>query len=121
MKVMLLSSLSKVFSDEQPVASQVAGFSMLKNERSSFQIALFSEEQKEIEIKIEGFGDCLSIFKVREVPVGLACYEDSDDYFLRKQSGMNPDCLGPVCGAVKLNAGKWQSIWVELDPDGKLD
>ena len=121
MKIMLLSSLIKVFSDEQPVASEVTGFSVLKNERASFQIAVFSEDEKETEVKIEGFGDSFSIFKVREVPVGLACFDDVDDYFLRKDSGMYPDCLEPVCGTVKIDAGKWQSIWIELNPDGKLD
>ena len=39
MDFMILSSLEKVFSDEKPSAPEYKRFSMLKNERTSFQAA----------------------------------------------------------------------------------
>ena len=39
MELIILSSLEKVFSDEKPKAKAFEKFSMLKNEKASFQAA----------------------------------------------------------------------------------
>ena len=119
MEFILLSSLEKVFSDEKPSAESFGGFSMLKNERSSFQAAFCCEKDCALTAELSGtFAEYAKAYIVREVPVGNACFDDADDFYLRKTSGMYPDYLVPVEGEIKACGGKWHSIWVEVMPNG---
>lgn len=120
MELLILSSLEKVFSDEKPSAPEYKSFSMLKNERSSFQAAFCCENSGNIEVEISGtLAGNSKIYFVKDVPVGTACYEDADDFYLRRTSGDYPDCLVPVNGKIKAEKGKWYSIWIEVSPEGK--
>ncbi len=121
MELIILSSLEKVFSDEKPSAKAFDGFSMLKNERSSFQAAICPEKDMEISVSLDGELAAYSkIYFVKDVPVGTACNEDADDFFLRKTSGMYPDVLVPIEGELSVESGKWYSIWVEVVPEEKV-
>lgn len=116
---LILSSLTKVFSDEKPSDENFSSFSMLKNERSSFQLAVCSSEDTDLSIDITGWNsEKVSMFIVREIPSDLPAYDDSDDYFIKKTPGMYPDLLEPVSGNIALVGGKWYSIWFELDSSG---
>ena len=116
---LILSSLAKVFSDEKPSDENFSSFSMLKNERSSFQLAVCSSEDTDLSIDITGWNsENVSMFIVREIPSDLPAYDDSDDYFIKKTPGMYPDLLEPVSGNIALTGGKWYSIWFELDSSG---
>ena len=82
---LILSSFAKVFSDEKPSDENFSSFSMLKNERSSFQLAVCSSEDTELSIDITGWNrEKVSMFVVREIPSDLPAYDDSDDYFIKK-------------------------------------
>lgn len=120
MEILALSSLEKVFSDEKPSAAEFKGFSMLKNERSSFQVAFCSEKDIYVSFKLGGsLAEFAKAYTVRDVPVGTAAFEDdSDDFYIRKASGDYPDCLMPVNGDFKAEGGKWYSLWVEIMPEG---
>ena len=121
MEMMILSSLEKVFSDEKPTAKEFGGFSMLKNERSSFQAVFCCEENSKLNVALEGeLAQYASLYLVKDVPVGTACHDDADDFFLRKTSGMYPDVLVPVEGEITVEGGKWYSLWVELSPEEKF-
>lgn len=116
---LILSSLTKVFSDEKPSDENFSSFSMLKNERSSFQLAVCSSEDTDLSIDITGWNsEKVSMFIVREIPSDLPAYDDSDDYFIKKTPGMYPDLLEPVSGNIALVGGKWYSIWFELYSSG---
>ncbi len=121
MELMILSSLEKVFYDERPAAKPLGGFSMLKNERSSFQAAFCPEKDMKIAVSLEGeTAELSNLYLVKDVPVGNACDDDADDFFLRKTSGMYPDVLVPVEGEIFVEGGKWYSIWVEISPEEKF-
>ncbi|MBR2868594.1 MAG: DUF4091 domain-containing protein [Clostridia bacterium] len=120
MELMILSSLEKVFFDEKPSAKKFDGFSMLKNERASFQTAFCSEKDAKLEVRAEGeLSAYAKLYFVKDVPVGTACNPDADDFFLRKTSGMYPDVLVPVDGEISVEGGKWYSIWTEISPEEK--
>ncbi len=120
MELLILSSLEKVFADERPSAPEHKYFSMLKNERSSFQAAFFCENGGEFAVEISGkLAGKSKIYSVKDVPVGNACYDDADDFYLRRESGDYPDCLVPVNGKIKAEKGKWYSLWLEVSPDGE--
>lgn len=121
MEVLLLSSLEKVFADERPSAMQYGCFSMLSNERLSFQVAFCCEKSSAVTVAATGrLSEKAKIYFVKDIPVGTACSEGSDDFYLRKASGNYPDCLIPVDGEIKVDGGKWYSIWIEVSPDGEV-
>ncbi len=121
MEILVLSSLEKVFSDEKSNAPEFKSFSMLKNEKASFQIAFCSEKDTSVSFEFSGkLASKISAYIVKEVPVGLACYENSDDFYLRKASGDYPDCLVPVNGETKIKKDKWYSLWIEISPEGEV-
>ncbi len=119
-----LSSLAKVFSDEKPNSTPLERFSMLKNERASFQTALFSkdDEDKNISIKINSkLSYLINLYSVEAIPSALPAYPDHDDYILRDVPGLFPDLLRPYEGSFILKAKQWQSIWFEIDPAGEIE
>ncbi len=116
MKTLILSSLEKVFKNEEPSAEEIKEFSMLKNERASFQVALFSDIDVKLDISY-GFDGEVKIYTVEYVPVSLACYENADDYYVRKEAGDYPDYLVSADCSVTLKAGEWKSVWFELITD----
>ncbi len=121
MELIILSSLEKVFSDEKPSAEAFGGFSMLKNEKSSFQAAFCPESDGSVTVELCGeLAKYSKAYIVKDVPVGNACFEDADDLYLRKTSGMYPDYLVPADGETAVEAGKWYSVWVEVAPVGSF-
>ncbi len=121
MELLILNSLQKVFSDEKPTASDIKVISMLKNERMSFQTAFCPEKDGKITVSLGGvLSDVSNIYLVKDIPVGTATYDDVDDFYLRKASGMYPDYLLPVSGEISVEKDKWYSLWIEVSPEGKL-
>lgn len=121
MELIILSSLEKVFFDEKPEGKSISGFSMLKNERSSFQAAFCCEKNTVLTVSLNGvLAPFAKTYFVKDVPVGTACNKDADDFFLRKTSGMYPDVLEPVDGKISVEGGKWYSVWVEISPEEKI-
>ena len=121
MDLLILNSLQKVFSDEKPAASDIKVISMLKNERSSFQAAFCPGKDGKITASLGGdLSEVSEIFLVKDIPVGNACFDDADDFYLRKSSGMYPDYLLPVNGEIEVEKDKWYSLWIEISPEGKI-
>lgn len=119
MKIIALSSLEKVFHDEAPSAPEYKSFSMLKNERSSFQAAFCPEGGGKVTVTLGGdLAAATKAYIVREVPVGLPCFENADDLYLRKTPGDYPDVLESADGGFKAEGGNWYSVWVEVSPNG---
>ncbi len=120
MELLVLNSLKKVFSDEKPEASEVGVMSMLKNERTSFQIAFCPEKSGKISVSAGGtLAEKTKIYLVKDIPVGTACYDDSDEFFLRRESGLYPDYLLPISGEISVESGKWYSVWIEISPENE--
>ena len=121
MELLLLNSLEKVFSDEKPNASDIKTISMLKNERTSFQAAFCPEKDGKISVSLGGIlAEISNAYIVKDIPVGNACFEDADDFYLRKTSGIFPDYLLPANGEIAVEKGKWYSIWIEVSGNGKI-
>ena len=122
----LISSLEKVFLDEELYASVWDKGSMLDNEVYSFQIAYrihpeASPDSLSCNLKIGTDGELAAAFSIRQVisiNSDLPCREDHDEYLLRTEPGLYPDLLKPVSNS--LTAGKeWQSVWITVNQDRK--
>lgn len=121
LKVKPLSSLIKVFSDEEPKAKSFNRVSIFRNEKSSMQIALMSDVDCKLTVGINSaMGDMLKAYIVEELYSGLPLGKDQDDYTLRKDSGMFPELLRPFEGEISLKAGAWTSLWLSTEPKGEL-
>lgn len=119
MELFVLNSLEKVFSDEKPVISETKIISMLKNEKMSFQVAFCPETDGKITVSLCGvLSEISKIYLVKDIPVGNACFDDADDFYLRKTSGMYPDYLLPADGEISVEKGKWYSLWIEIKGNG---
>ena len=99
-KLLLVSSLEKVFPDEEPRAfdGRVEG---LLNESVSFQAAwktmdeLPARDYVRLHI-VSPIEKHLHVRRVRYVPVLFPTFPDADDNYLRKTPGLYPDALTEV-------------------------
>ena len=111
----LLSSLSKVFADEELTDPAVAKGSCLRGEVFSFQLAYRSPVSvKGIEIEIES-----SLQRYIDVRVvGLVPAEflgaHFDDDVLRTTPGLYPDPLYGLESGIDALPGQWRALWVRV-------
>ncbi|WP_246367172.1 DUF4091 domain-containing protein [Paraliobacillus salinarum] len=118
-----ISSLEKVFPDEELTCSSFNEASALLNETYSFQVAyrnkqsLFDQISIEIESELQ---DLITLRSVGLVPSELPCYADHDDNILRKTPGLYPDPLYPIeeNGLVGL-PNQWRSVWITVNLNEK--
>ncbi|MDE5549214.1 MAG: hypothetical protein K2J13_03075, partial [Clostridia bacterium] len=115
LKIKQLSSLVKVFSDEEPKAECFGKLSMLRNERASVQVAILSDVDCEVSVDIKSkIDNNIGLYLVEEIYASLPLGKEQDDYTLRREPGYFPDLLRPLDGNVRLVGGKWQSLWIEV-------
>jgi hypothetical protein len=121
-KLKILSSLAKVFADEEPMEYPETGRpSGFKNETISFQAAYMADElywNNFAVIDVESpIRDLIRVRKVELVPVGFATFIDADDNYLRRTPGMYPDLLSELDGGIiRLRGGQWRSVWIDIEP-----
>ncbi|MFD2331025.1 DUF4091 domain-containing protein [Cohnella sp. GCM10020058] len=120
-----LSSLSKVFADEELRDARVGRASALRNERFSYQVAYRSETLlKSLSAGIvSDLAPHISVRAVGLVPSELPCHADHDDDVLRTTPGLYPDPLYPPRAGIGFSAlpGQWRSLWVTVDIDESVD
>ena len=115
LKVRLLSSLAKVFADEELVESPWNKGSMLCNEVYSFQVAYYWPCVLKRNVQILIKSELSSFVTVREVgliPSEMPCYGDHDDNVLRTTPGLYPEILLPISNeGIRLLPEQWRTLW----------
>ena len=115
LKIIPLSSLIKVFSDEEPTAQPFTKLSCLSNERVQLQVAFCNDSDCEVNVKVDcKFKDCINVYYVEEIYSKNPVHALQDNYTLRKKSGYFPELLRPLEGCFNAKANKWNSIWLEV-------
>ena len=127
LKVKLLSSLDKVFLDEEPTCSYNGKISVFKNEPFSFQAAYSADDSVEDCINFNAYvkcadvtdESCVKVYKTEYVASEMPTYPKTDDYYLRKTPGLYPDPLVLMDKETELRAipKRWRSIWAEFTPN----
>ena len=121
LKIIPLSSLIKVFSDEEPTAQPFTKLSCLSNERVQLQVAFCNDSDCEVNVKVDcKFKDCINVYYVEEIYSKNPVHALQDNYTLRKKSGYFPELLRPLDGCFNAKANKWNSIWLEFVPNPTL-
>ena len=133
LKTKLTSSLEKIFIDDKidtfPILNNI---SALKGERLSVQL-LYIDEGPDysmpwrtlVDLKLGGsLAEYTTVRDVRNVPIDRPVNpEKYDDQYLRTTPGIYPDLLTPLRYGGKVVPGrdKLRSLWIEIEPDGKID
>lgn len=98
----------------------VKSFSMLKNEKKSFQAAVESDEAGEVSFSVVSKIKGIEISAVKQMKSGLPMFKkNADDYYRFSKNGYYPDLLVPVGNTVSVEKGI-TSFWIELDAEGTL-
>lgn len=119
--VKLLSSLVKVFPEQEPVyQSENAVLTGLKNEKVSFQVAYRYPKRELLWITPEvksPISDYISIRSVENVPVLYPSHPHRNDgNYLRKTPGLYPDRLQNLNdNRVLPVATAWESLWFDIE------
>ena len=119
----LLSSLVKVFADEELKAKSWTKGYMLSNEVYSFQVAYRWQGPmvKNINVRIDSeLSPWITVRKVELLPSEMPCYWDHDDNILRSTPGLYPDLLRPIDeDGLTFLPNQWRSIWITIDPESE--
>lgn len=119
--ILLLSSLEKVMRNEIPNYNEYNRFSLLNNERKSFQLFISSSTDNRAEININSDLDCIRTYTVEYVPSNYAINKKTaDDYVIESKDGYYPDLLLPCDKNIRLENGK-KTVWFEICPDKALE
>ena len=114
-KIRVLSSLSKVFADEELKDETFRRTSCLLGEVFSFQVAYRSTSlikgiRVEVESELKRYIEVRSVGLVPAELTGVAF----DDNVLRTTPGLYPDPLYPLEDGVIAFPGQWRSVWVTV-------
>ena len=124
LEIRVLSSLEKVFADEELRAAPFSRISVLRNEVCSFQTAYrwHGDMQKGVKVSaISAISEHITIRTVGLMPSEMPCYADHDDNILRTTPGLYPDILMPYGDdGLTLLPGQWRSVWITVRSDGIL-
>ena len=124
METKLISSLEKVFADENLTAPSFTKGTVLKNELFSFQLAYRSTRPLWEDVKVHMKSPLvpfIKIYKVGLIPVELPVRWNHDGNILRTTPGLYPDLLEPI-GDQKIPnlPGQWRSLWITVRPQGDI-
>lgn len=124
LKIRLVSSLEKIFADEELKVVNSQKGSMLSNEVYSFQAAYYWDGymQKNVQVEIKSeLSPWISARKVELIPSEMPCYIDHDDNVLRNSPGLYPDALVKINNeGITLLPRQWRSIWITVSLEGNI-
>ncbi|WP_199614087.1 DUF4091 domain-containing protein [Paenibacillus alkalitolerans] len=119
-----LSSLSKVFPDEELKDAPFNKFSALRNETFSFQVAFRSNAiMKQLRVRIESdLTDLITVRTVGLVPSEMPIYSGHDENILRSAPGLYPDPLYPIdSDGITALPKQWRCVWVTVEVNADTD
>ena len=124
----IVSSLEKCYPDENIRSKrEIKNFSMLKNERASFQMAYcldprqklsmnFRTAELEVDSPIKEF---IKLRRVSNVPSLMPIYKDHcDSGMTRTDIGLYPDALLPMDGNRLMVHNHLGSLWIDIEGEG---
>lgn len=118
-KIKIISSLEKIYHGDKVPTNTLSYFSMLKNEKKSFQIAIESEHELEAEFILSSPFDNTKIYSVEHIKSDFPMNKTgTDDYYRFSEDSYYPDLLLPVEKNVKINKGI-TVFWVEVTSSSK--
>lgn len=115
----LLSSLEKIYHYDTLPQMDYKGFSMLKNERKSFQVAVISDKEFNGTLSISSNINNIHKYSVEHIKSNFPMAKNADDYYRFSDDGYYPDFLLPLANPVTFKKGV-NIFWIELFPDNSF-
>ncbi len=116
--IKIISSLEKIYDSDKIPEKALNFFSMLKNEKKSFQVAVEASSAEKCVFSVDGDVKNIRTYSVEHVKSDFPMFKkNADDYYRYSKSGYYPDLLLPLNGCVELKEGI-TVLWVELDATG---
>ncbi len=111
----IISSLEKIYDCDKIPANELKSFSLLCNEKKSFQLAVEAEADSETEFVVSTDLKNIRIYTVEHVISDFPMNKNgADDYFRFSKNGYYPDLLLPLGKKTELKKGV-NVFWFELD------
>lgn len=113
--IKIVSSLEKIYDTDKMPEKILTYFSMLKNEKKSFQVAIEASCAERCRFSVNGDVKNICTYTVEHVKSDFPMFKKkADNYYRYSKSGYYPDLLLPVTESVELNKGI-TVLWIELD------
>ncbi len=110
----IVSSLKKIYTYEPTPTDRLKYFSMLINERKSFQLIVESSEEFLGKLDIISNIENINIFSVEYIPSQLPNSSNYDDFCKISENGLYPDLLVPITSEnIKFKEGR-TILWIEV-------
>lgn len=115
-KIKAVSSLEKIYPEDKIPEEVIKGFSLLKDEKKSFQVAVECDTEEEVSLSCVSDLKGISFYEVKHIKSDFPMWKKgADDYYRFSESGYYPDLLMPLKeGKISLKPGV-NVIWVEID------
>ncbi len=114
-EIKILSSLEKIYDRDKMPTDGYKGFSMLKNEKKSFQLAIEAAEDCLTKLEYVSSVENIRIYTVEHIKSDFPMWKKgADDYYRFSESGYYPDLLLPSDGTVNIKKGI-TVLWFEID------
>lgn len=115
-EIRILSSLKKIYDSDKMPTDEYKGFSMLKNEKKSFQLAIEAYEDCKVDLVYESTVKNIRIYTVEHIRSDFPMWKKgADNYYRFSESGYYPDLLLPINnGKVSVKKGI-TVLWLEVD------
>lgn len=123
MDMRLHSSLEKIFPDRLTANDTLDYVELFENETASFQVSwrtLEGDSRDFIEWElISPIAEHIRARRVRNVPVGLACFDDADEDYLRRTPGLYPDLLSEeAMERLYTYSAQRCCLWLDVEAEG---
>lgn len=112
----LLSSLEKIYHNDTLPQKDYKGFSMLKNEKKSFQVAVVCDKEFNGALSVSSHIKIIRKYSVEYIKSDYPMAKGADDYYRFSEDGYYPDLLLPFADTVTFKKGI-NLFWIELIPE----
>lgn len=118
-KIKVISSLEKIYHSDKVPENTLFSFSILKNEKKSFQIAFECEKEIRAKLIINSDFDKTTVYSVEHIKSDFPMNKTGvDDYFRFSEDSYYPDLLLPINDKIKVSKGI-SVFWVEINANEK--
>lgn len=115
----VVSSLEKIYPGDEIPAASLESFTLLRNEKKSFQVAVKADGEGEMSVDINTKLDGIKVYTVEQIKSDFPMWKKgADDYYRFSETGYYPDLLLPSGDKVSTKENEVKSLWFEVDADG---
>ena len=115
-KIRAISSLEKLYYEDKITQQELTQFSMLRNEKKSFQVAFETQEECELQVTVSSSIKDIRLYEVKHIRSNLPMWKkDVDNYYRFSESGYYPDLLMPLKDGVFTAKKGVNVLWLEVN------